>query len=67
MFFRFYGYWDDRDSEFGTLHNLEIHYFLADDTMEVKEVVSKNSGKEGGTMLVKKMRLPRVSIQFMTI
>ncbi|CAB3220752.1 unnamed protein product [Arctia plantaginis] len=56
---RFYGYWDDRDSQFGTMHNLEIHYFLADDTMEIKEVVSKNSGKEGGTMLVKKMRLPR--------
>ncbi|XP_075977828.1 EF-hand domain-containing family member C2-like [Anticarsia gemmatalis] len=56
---RFYGYWDDRESEFGTMHHLEIHYFLADDTIEIKEEPAKNSGKESGSMLVKRMRLPR--------
>ncbi|XP_022814037.1 EF-hand domain-containing family member C2-like [Spodoptera litura] len=56
---RFYGYWDDRDSEFGTLHNLEIHYFLADDTIEIKETVAPNSGSETGPMFLKRMRLPR--------
>ncbi|KAF9824875.1 hypothetical protein SFRURICE_001748 [Spodoptera frugiperda] len=56
---RFYGYWDDRDSEFGTLHHLEIHYFLADDTIEIKETVAPNSGTEPGPMFLKRMRLPR--------
>ncbi|XP_052753488.1 EF-hand domain-containing family member C2-like isoform X2 [Galleria mellonella] len=56
---RFYGYWDDRESEFGVVHNLEIHYFLADDTIEIKEVYPPNSGTEGGPMFLKRMRLPR--------
>ncbi|XP_072948827.1 EF-hand domain-containing family member C2-like [Epargyreus clarus] len=56
---RFYGYWDDRDATFGTLHHLEIHYFLADDTMEIKEVLPPNSGMEAGPMFLKRMRLPR--------
>ena len=59
--FRFYGYWDDRDTEFGILHHLEIHYFLADDTIEIKETSGGNSGREAGPMFLKRMRLPRVS------
>lgn len=59
--FRFYGYWDDRDSEFGIMHHLEIHYFLGDDTIEIKEVMPPNSGMEAGPMFLKRMRLPRVS------
>ncbi|CAG9786774.1 unnamed protein product [Diatraea saccharalis] len=46
---RFYGYWDDRDSEFGVMHFLEIHYFLADDTIEIKETMPPNSGMEADT------------------
>ncbi|XP_063536480.1 EF-hand domain-containing family member C2-like [Cydia strobilella] len=56
---RFYGYWDDRGSEFGTNHTLEIHYFLADDTIEIKETLPPNSGMEAGPMFLKRMRLPR--------
>ncbi|CAG9561858.1 unnamed protein product [Danaus chrysippus] len=56
---RFHGYWDDRESEFGSIHLLEIHYFLADDTMEIKEVLPPNSGMEAGPMFLKRMRLPR--------
>ncbi|XP_045448004.1 EF-hand domain-containing family member C2-like [Melitaea cinxia] len=56
---RFYGYWDDRDTEFGIIHHLELHYFLADDTMEIKEVLPPNSGMEAGPMFLKRMRLPR--------
>ncbi|KAL4715967.1 hypothetical protein ACJJTC_013267 [Scirpophaga incertulas] len=56
---RFYGYWDDRDAEFGVIHQLEIHYFLADDTIEIKEVLPPNSGMEAGPMFLKRMRLPR--------
>ncbi|XP_045498047.1 EF-hand domain-containing family member C2-like [Colias croceus] len=56
---RFHGYWDDRETEFGIIHLLEIHYFLADDTMEIKEVLPPNSGMEAGPMFLKRMRLPR--------
>ncbi|XP_049873466.1 EF-hand domain-containing family member C2-like [Pectinophora gossypiella] len=56
---RFYGYWDDRDSEFGTIHQMEIHYYLADDTIEIKEILPPNSGMEAGPMFMKRMRLPR--------
>lgn len=60
--FRFHGYWDDSDSEFGIMHYLEIHYFLADDTIEIKEVMPHNSGTESGPMFLKRMRLPRVNL-----
>ncbi|XP_023946226.1 EF-hand domain-containing family member C2-like isoform X2 [Bicyclus anynana] len=56
---RFHGYWDDRESEFGTIHLLEIHYFLADDTIEIKEELPPNSGMEAGPMFLKRMRIPR--------
>lgn len=62
-FCRFYGYWDDRESESGILHNMEIHYFLGDDTIEVKETMPANSGMEAAPMFLRKMRLPRVSYQ----
>lgn len=60
LLFRFHGYWDDRKSEFGIIHYLEIHYYLADDTIEIKEVLPPNSGMEAGPMFLKRMRLPRV-------
>ncbi|VVC91216.1 unnamed protein product, partial [Leptidea sinapis] len=56
---RFHGYWDDRSSEFGFIHLLEIHYFLADDTIEIKEELPPNSGIEAGPIFLKRMRLPR--------
>ncbi|XP_068633577.1 EF-hand domain-containing family member C2-like [Battus philenor] len=56
---RFFGYWDDRPTQFGTIHHLEIHYFLADDTIEIKEKLPPNSGVEAGPMFLKRMRLPR--------
>ncbi|KAJ2949147.1 hypothetical protein O0L34_g6087 [Tuta absoluta] len=56
---RFYGYWDDRDSEFGTLHFMEIHYYLSDDTIEIKEIIPPGQGMESGPMFLKRSRLPR--------
>ncbi|XP_022907177.1 EF-hand domain-containing family member C2-like [Onthophagus taurus] len=57
---RFYGYWDDRESENGILHDLEIHYYLADDTMEIKEIIPPNSGRDTGFMFMKRAKLPKV-------
>ncbi|KAL2714276.1 EF-hand domain-containing family member C2 [Vespula squamosa] len=56
---RFYGYWDDTESAYGIIHDLEIHYYLADDTMEIKENVEVNSGRDSGCMLVKRMKIPK--------
>jgi hypothetical protein len=34
---RFTALWDDRDKLYGDLLTFRIHYFLADDTIEVRE------------------------------
>lgn len=57
---RFYGYWDDRETEFGYIHHLEIHYYLADDTIEIKETVPENSGRDSGFMFLKRQKLPKL-------
>ncbi|KAJ4428509.1 hypothetical protein ANN_24551 [Periplaneta americana] len=57
---RFYGYWDDRESAHGMLHNLEIHYFLADDTIEIKENIPPNSGRDSGFMFLQRCKLPKM-------
>ncbi|XP_030055562.1 EF-hand domain-containing family member C2 isoform X2 [Microcaecilia unicolor] len=56
---RFYGIWDDRESLFGDLRELVVHYFLADDTMEVLEVVKSNSGRDSAPVLIHRMKLPK--------
>lgn len=45
------------------MHFLELHYFLANDTIEIKEVMPPNSGVEAAPMFLKRMRIPRVSIK----
>lgn len=56
---RFWGYWDDRGSQFGVIHSLEIHYFLRDATLEIKDIIPENSGRDSGSLFLKKMRLPK--------
>lgn len=58
---RFYGYWDDRGTENGTLHNLIVHYYLGDDTVQIKEVWWE-CGIEKGSMFTKRAKLPKVTI-----
>lgn len=57
---RFYGYWDDRESLHGVLHDLEIYYYLADDTIEIKEIIPPNSGHDSGFMFLQRSKLPKV-------
>jgi len=57
---RFYGYWDDSDSLYGLVHNLELHYYLSDNTIEIKEILPINSGKDSGPMFVRRMKIPKV-------
>uniref|UniRef100_A0A336MSJ8 EF-hand domain-containing family member C2 n=1 Tax=Culicoides sonorensis TaxID=179676 RepID=A0A336MSJ8_CULSO len=56
---RFSGYWDDRDSEFGDVHHLEILYHLSDDTIEIKWKLPPNSGYNSNGMFLKRGKLPK--------
>ncbi|XP_027594162.1 EF-hand domain-containing protein 1 [Pipra filicauda] len=56
---RFYAIWDDTNHPFGDQHRCIIHYFLADDTVEVREVYSRNDGRDPFPVLMKRQRLPK--------
>jgi len=55
---RFYCTWAD-DSMLGEKRPWVVHYFLADDTVEVLEVAQPNSGRAPFPQLVKRARLPK--------
>ncbi|XP_068926691.1 EF-hand domain-containing protein 1 [Petaurus breviceps papuanus] len=59
---RFYSIWDDTDSMFGETRAYIIHYYLADDTVEVLEVYERNDGRDPFPVLVKRQRLPKVLV-----
>ena len=46
---RFYGYWDDSDTAFGDVHDMIVHYFLADDTIEGNFLLLTSSDMWGQT------------------
>lgn len=51
---RFYGVYDDTHSLYGDKIHVRLHYFLADDTMEVMADNTRNSGRDN-------LALPRLS------
>ncbi|PSN34041.1 EF-hand domain-containing family member C2 [Blattella germanica] len=57
---RFYGYWDDRENPHGIFHELEVHYYLADDTIEIKEIIPPNAGRDYGFMFLHRSKLPKI-------
>lgn len=57
---KFKALWDDRDSEYGDIRPYEIMYFLADDTISVKELHDSNDGRDPYPQLLKKTKLPKV-------
>lgn len=57
---RFYAYWDDRQSMFGDVRDLIVYFFLADDTIQIKEVLSANSGRDGPATFMARQKLPKV-------
>lgn len=56
---KFSAYWDDR-TEFGDVRRLEVCYYLSDDTIDIKEIFPRNSGREGPSTFLKRSKLPRV-------
>ncbi|XP_076188714.1 EF-hand domain-containing protein 1 isoform X4 [Aptenodytes patagonicus] len=59
---RFYAMWDDTDSIFGENRPYIIHYYLADDTVEVREVYKQNDGRDPFPILIKRQRLPKTFV-----
>ncbi|XP_030765357.1 EF-hand domain-containing protein 1-like [Sitophilus oryzae] len=57
---RFKAAWDDRENELGDLMKFEILYFLADDTVCVKNVQQENSGRDPYPLLLRKIKLPKI-------
>lgn len=57
---RFYCYWDDTQSMFGDARELILHYFLADDTIEILEVRYANSGRDTAPKFLNRSKLPKV-------
>lgn len=58
--FRFQGFWDDRDSEYGKLYHLEIMYFLADDTIEIKQKLGCDESTDIKKIFLRRTPLPKV-------
>ncbi|XP_002735862.1 EF-hand domain-containing family member C2-like [Saccoglossus kowalevskii] len=58
---RFFCYWDDSDNMFGDSREMVLHYFLADDTIEIREVIPANSGRDAAPMFLRRARLPKTA------
>jgi len=56
---RFDAYWDDSESMFGDRRHLTLHYYLADDTIEILEKLPKNSGRVNFPVFLHRLRLPK--------
>ena len=46
---------------FGDRRELILHYFLSDDTIEIKEVLPHNSGRDAMSLFLQRRKLPKVS------
>jgi len=56
---RFYMVWDDRESMFGEMRPFILHYFLVDDTLEVRECHKANDGHDPFPVLIRRQRVPK--------
>lgn len=57
---RFYANWDDRGTDFGDVRDLQVLFHLGDDTVEVKEIIPRNSGRWSNGMFLRRAKLPKV-------
>ena len=56
---KFNAIWDDTNSMFGDQRSMLVHYFLADDTIEIREVIGPNSGRDSVPVFLKRAKLPK--------
>ncbi|KAK3580258.1 hypothetical protein CHS0354_012787 [Potamilus streckersoni] len=56
---RFFCIWDDRDAMFGEMRPFVIHYYLVDDTLEIREVHTPNDGRDPFPVLIGRHKVPK--------
>ncbi|XP_054471819.1 EF-hand domain-containing family member C2 [Anoplopoma fimbria] len=56
---RFNCYWDDTENVFGDPRVLVLHYYLADDTVEILEIISPNCGRDTVPKFLHRGKLPK--------
>jgi len=56
---RLFCVWDDRDQMFGEMRAFVLHYYLVDDTMEVREVHTPNDGRDPFPVLIGRHKVPK--------
>ncbi|VDD74878.1 unnamed protein product [Mesocestoides corti] len=56
---RFFCFWDDTDNPFGDARDFVLCYFLADDTIEIREVIPANSGRDAVPCFLRRQKLPK--------
>lgn len=54
-------YWDDTENIFGEIRDLKLHYFLGDDTIEIREVIRPNDGRDSVHVFLRRGLLPKKS------
>jgi len=60
---RFFCVWDDRNALYGDRRPYVLHYFLADDTVEILEVNEPNSGRDPFPVMLKRSPLPNTKLE----
>ncbi|XP_052097106.1 EF-hand domain-containing protein 1-like [Mytilus californianus] len=56
---RLYVVWDDTNQMFGEMRPFVIHYYLVDDTLEVREVHNANDGRDPFPVLIGRHKVPK--------
>ncbi|KAL7752218.1 hypothetical protein RI367_002263 [Sorochytrium milnesiophthora] len=56
---RFFCVWDDSTEAFGDARKMVLHYFLADDTIEIHERIDPNSGRDAATGFLRRGKIPK--------
>ncbi|KAI8827062.1 uncharacterized protein EV422DRAFT_512508 [Fimicolochytrium jonesii] len=56
---RFFCVWDDTQSVFGDLRHMVVHYYLSDDTVEIREHIPANAGRDANTLFLRRSKLPK--------
>lgn len=46
---------------FGDPREMVLHYFLADDTVEIREIIHANAGRDAVPLFLRRQRLPKVT------
>ncbi|KAL7872525.1 hypothetical protein SRHO_G00075080 [Serrasalmus rhombeus] len=56
---RFFALWDDSDSLYGEKRAVTVQYYLVDDSVEIREVLKPNSGRDPFPVLLRRQRIPK--------